>query len=125
MMTFSLRLAEPIDYVHDPKYVARQFWMFCREIKVGDVVVAYSRKHIYAIGNITSDYYHRTGTSDEERWHPHRRDVRWVTIPEKILKMHLVDLWGTNDTVHAIKDQVTIDYINEEIALKRKSRYSS
>jgi HKD family nuclease len=117
------RLAEPLDYVKDPKYVARQFWMFCREIKVGDIVVAYSRKHIYAIGNITSEYYHRTGTSDEERLYPHRRKVHLVTIPEKILKIHLADLWGTNDTVHAIKDQVTIDYINEEIALQRRRRH--
>jgi len=116
------QLAEPLDYVGDPIYVARQFWMFCKEIKVGDVVVAYSRKHIYAIGNITSEYYYRTGTSDEERWHPHRRKVHWVTIPEKILRIHLVDLWGTNDTVHAIKDQVTIDYINEEIVLQRRRR---
>ncbi|MEM2110740.1 MAG: phospholipase D-like domain-containing protein [Candidatus Bathyarchaeia archaeon] len=116
------RRAETLDYVKDPKYVARQFWMFCREIKVGDIVVAYSRKHIYAIGNITSEYYHRTGTSDKERLYPHRRKVHWITIPEKILKIHLVDLWGTNDTVHAIKDEVTIDYINEEIALQHIRR---
>ena len=115
------RLAEPIDYVKSPKYVARQFWMFCRQIQVGDVVVAYSKRHIYAIGNIVSEYYCKKGTSDEERWYPHRRDVQWVAIPEKILRTHLVDLWATNDTVHAIKDQITIDYIEEEIALKNKS----
>ena len=115
------RLAEPIDYVKDPKYVARQFWMFCREIKVEDIVVAYSRKHIYAIGNITSEYYHRTGTSDEERLYPHKRKAHWVTIPEKSLKINLAHLWGTNDTVHPIKDQVTIDYINEEIALQQST----
>ena len=114
------RLAEPVDYVRSPKYVARQFWMFCREIQVGDVIVAYSRRHIYAIGNITSTYYYRTGTSDEERWYPHRRNVHWIAIPEKILKTHLVDLWATNDTVHAIKDQITIDYIEDEIAQERK-----
>jgi hypothetical protein len=114
------RLAEPIDYVKSPNYVARQFWMFCRQIHVGDVVIAYSRRHIYAIGTIESKYYYKKGASDEERWYPHRRDVHWVTIPEKILKVHLVDLWGTNDTVHAIKDQITIDYIEKEIAPKRK-----
>ena len=115
------RLAEPLEYVKSPKYVARQFWMFCRQIQVGDVVVAYSKRHIYAIGNIVSEYYCKKGTSDEERWYPHRRDVQWVAIPEKILRTHLVDLWATNDTVHAIKDQITIDYIEEEIALKNKS----
>jgi len=113
------RLAEPLDYVKDPKYVARQFWMFCSQIQKGDVVVAYSRRHIYAIGYIASKYYYKTGTSDEERWYPHKRDVDWITIPEKILRLHLVDLWGTNDTVHAIKDQITIDYIEEETRSSR------
>lgn len=110
------RLAEPIDYVKSPKYVARQFWMFCRQIQVGDVVIAYSNRHIYGIGKIASKYYYKMGASDEERWYPHRRDVHWIKIPEKMLRAHLVDLWATNDTVHAIKDQITIDYIEEEIA---------
>ena len=74
------RLAEPTSYVKSPNYVARQFWMFCRLIQVGDIVVAYSNRHIYAIGKIASKYYYKKGTSDEERWYPHRRDVHWVTI---------------------------------------------
>ena len=42
--------------------------MFGRQIQVGDVVVAYSHRHIYAIANIASKYSYQKGTSDEERW---------------------------------------------------------
>jgi len=58
---------------------AIQLWNFFREIKVGDIIIAYSEKCIWGIGKIISKYYFK---NDSCYWQDENyiRDVEWKEI---------------------------------------------
>lgn len=97
-------------YSESPNYIAGQFWRFCCTLKVGQVIVAYSKKTIFAIGYLDGEYYY-----DQKGGHfPHRRAVNWIVQPEcSLTKENIWRPLATNNVVNAIKDSTAISYLQE------------
>jgi len=68
-----------------------QILQFFYDMKKGDRVLAYGNKCIYGIGEIIGDYYYKAEESEEYPYiFFHRRDVKWVSIPEPPLSIDML-----------------------------------
>mgnify|MGYP001083202996 CR=1 FL=1 len=116
IVTRELRRA---DYDSAPWYVADQARLFCKEIKKGDIAVAYSKRRIYGIAQVANEPYHVDVKDWKNETYANRRRVKWLALPYKIPDERFMRVLATNDTVHRITDSETIEMIKEE--LKRPS----
>jgi len=115
ILTRKLRQA---DYESAPWYVADQAQLFCREIRRGDIAVAYSKKRIYGIAQVAEDNAYHVKIPPSEmlnETYANRRRVRWLSLPYRIPDKRLMKVLATNDTVHSITDSDTIEMIKEEL----------
>jgi len=103
-------------YESAPWYVVNQAKLFCKEIKKGDIVVAYSNRRIYGIAQVADDESYHVELEDlENETYANRRRVRWLALPRKIPDERSMRVLATNDTVHRITESETIKMIKEEI----------
>lgn len=100
------------EYDSDPDYAAKQFWLFCRLVREGDIVVAYSRRHIFGIAEVKSPYYFDERDASEGHF-AHKRDVDWKVFPKLVPPKGIMSVLATNDTVHPLTNLILIRYIKE------------
>lgn len=77
-------------------------------MKEEDVIVAYSKKTVFAIGYIDGPYYY----DETNLLYPHRRAVRWETFEEALTLKK--DIWrplATNNVVNKIANPVAIRFV--------------
>jgi predicted Mrr-cat superfamily restriction endonuclease len=104
-----------VDINSDPNYVARQARLFCREIRKGDIVVAYSKGHIYGIGQAADDApYYVDVKGHMHETYENRRRVKWLALgkwrpEERFARV----LRYPNDTIHKITDPATVRMIRK------------
>ncbi|MEM2954291.1 MAG: hypothetical protein QXU21_08495 [Candidatus Bathyarchaeia archaeon] len=53
-------------------------------------MLIYENKSIYAVGEILSDYYYKEEESEVYYLYNHRRDVKWLKIPDPPLSIELL-----------------------------------
>jgi len=107
-----------------PYYAAEQCWIFCNEIKIGDIIVAYSRYSILDIGRVHGRYYFKSG-DDDENWKLclHRRKVTWFEIgPIKLTDEKARKFMRQEKTLFEITDKVTLNLVDD--LLQRSPEYS-
>jgi len=103
-----------LDDPSDPLYVATQAKLFCRNIRKGHIIVAYSKRQIHGIAQVSDDtpYFCR----DSETY-PNKRNVRWLTLRAWMPKERFRSvLRHPQDTIHQIEDVSTINMLCEELA---------
>jgi len=59
---------------HFTEYHYRTIWTVCHEVQIGDVILGRGRPGEYAVGEVTSDYFHRPNEILG-----HRRAMKWST----------------------------------------------
>jgi restriction system protein len=70
--------------------VSDQVLEFFYDMKKGDKVLIYGNKNVYALGEILSDYYHKEEESDVYYLYNHRRDMKWLKIPDPSLSIEFL-----------------------------------
>lgn len=92
----------------DPSgYVAGQLWRFYKETEVGNLVIAYSNKTIYALGVIDGEYDYMT----DPKFYCHRKSVKWIAIPRIRISLELAQKIGFRQTIFPIESAATIKQI--------------
>jgi len=101
-----------------PGYVTSQVQRFGREIRRGDIIVAYSRSLVHAIAQVEDERPYHVRTKDwRKEPFENRRTVRWLTLRKwRPQKRFMNILARPNDTVHRITDISTIERIEKELA---------
>ena len=80
-------------------YVAQQLWNFFREVKKGEIVVAYSIKTIFAIGKVVGKYDY---VKDPDCF-SHRKRVKWFVAPKlRISERFLIRKLGRENTLFKV-----------------------
>jgi HKD family nuclease len=99
------------------RYIYKQGKFFYRDMKEGDIVVAYSRGTIFGIGKIIErEPYYQEINNWETKPFPNRRKVEWLLIDKPIKSpKKYAKVLSTYDTIHLIKDEATINYIRRLI----------
>ena len=79
-----------------------QYKTFEEKVQINDKIVVTTSGHVWALGTVTSDLYHKE-VSAKSYLYPHRRDVIWSTVTKvpfkgfpKTLKNKLGLLRGIN-----------------------------
>lgn len=94
-------------------YVLNQARMFCKEMKVGHIVVAYSKKYIFGIGQIVGKPYYK----EVRDWNPfpNRRNAKWLWLEGQLVptKRYMNVLGRPRDTIHRITDKNTIAFVTK------------
>jgi len=101
-----------VGYESDPNYAANQFWLFCRAIREGDIIVAYSKRHIFGIAEVIGSYYFDEREGFEDHF-AHKRNVKWKALPRLVPPKHIMLVLATNDTVHLLTDMILLRYIKQ------------
>ncbi|MEM0254317.1 MAG: endonuclease NucS [Candidatus Bathyarchaeia archaeon] len=73
-----------------PDSLPDQVLEFFYDMKKGDKVLIYGNKSIYALGEILSDYYYKEEESEVYYLYNHRRDVKWLKIPDPPLSIEFL-----------------------------------
>lgn len=73
-----------------PDSLPDQVLEFFYDMKKGDKVLIYGNKSIYAVGEIQSDYYYKEEESETYYLYNHRRDVKWLEIPDQPLSIEFL-----------------------------------
>jgi Holliday junction resolvase-like predicted endonuclease len=73
-----------------PDSLPDQVLEFFYDMKKGDKVLIYGNKSVYALGEILSDYYYKEEESDVYYLYNHRRDVKWLEIPDPPLSIEVL-----------------------------------
>ena len=95
----------------NPRYVARQGARFCKLMKEHDLVVAYSKKTVYGIAEVSGSQFH-THVRSKNMLYANRRRVNWLVFPNESVSRRLVYLFSMpRDTIHEITDEDTIRWI--------------
>lgn len=100
------------EYNSDPYYAASQFWLFCRLVKEGDIVVAYSKRRIFGIAEVEGRYYFDEEDAFRDHF-AHKRNVRWKLLPKIVPPKHIMSTLATNDTVHPLTNLILIRYVKD------------
>ncbi|MCJ7425229.1 phospholipase D-like domain-containing protein [Candidatus Bathyarchaeota archaeon] len=103
--------------LRDPSgYVAQQLWRFYDETKEKQIVVAYSNKTIFAIGEISGKYEYIEDGKDFE----HRKGVRWAIVPRiKVSDQDIIWSLGKRPTIFPVTDTAIIRKIGNIIGSAR------
>jgi len=78
-----------------------QLWTICKEIKVGDIILCPDGSSSYYVGEVTSDYYFKSGCIL-----PHRRNVKW--FPNMIDKIDM-----SNELKNSVGSMGTVSNITK------------
>jgi len=98
----------------DPDYVEKQFEYFTKEMKQGDIVLAYGNTKILGIGKIVGGYY----KEESLELFPHRREVEWLHINEfkaEELGEDFYERVRLNRTILLLDEQEFIEKIKSRI----------
>lgn len=88
--------------------MAKQLWRFYHDAEIGNLVIAYSNKTIYALGVIDGEY---AFVMDQE-FFCHRKKVRWIAIPQLRIQLELAKKIGFRQTIFPVKSATTIKEIS-------------
>jgi|GEM_PF-4275986 len=97
-------------YDSSSKYVAKQALYLSRTIKRGDIIAVYSNKCLYAICEVIKGlpFY------DSRFSYPNVRKVKYLAVLNEKLPKKQWKLLATEDTIHEITDQKTIELLKEK-----------
>jgi HKD family nuclease len=100
----------------NPTYIYKQGKFFYHVMKEKDVVVAYSRRTIFGIGELIGEAFYEAIDDWDKEPYPNRWRVKWLWLgePRKPPKK-IANVLSTYDTIHRIEDKDTINYIKRLI----------
>jgi hypothetical protein len=91
-----------------PRHVAKQLVRFFREMRVGNLIVAYGKSTIFDVGKVIGKATHLP-SEDPDIIYGNQRPVRWFKVgPVSLTRKERDPFCYPNDTVHRITDSATL-----------------
>ncbi len=104
-------------YDSDPNYATRQLWTFGTVIRRHDIVVAYSKRTIFGLAEVSGGYRF---DDDLAAGYCHTRPVRWLSLEGTSPPGTIMSRIATNRTVSPIENPAVVEYLRRTF-LKRVS----